>query len=89
MTYDWENEIKSMLQLDIDDLEAFLPEGFTLVGICVENIETGEGALIEAYGAEHCEVVDADVRLDILGDADRQYNEVRDAAFKRKQPTHH
>ncbi len=80
MQYEWEYKIHESIE-DISDL---LPEGFELVGLAVESVDTGEAALIDANHRGYMEsgdVVEADVRKDILGDAMEQYEKARKAAF--------
>ena len=52
-----------------------LDDKYQIVGLAIENVETGEGALIEAdiFSNQIYDVTEADVRQDILGDAQQQY----------------
>lgn len=58
----------------IDDM---MPVGVSCIGIAVANHETGEGALIldNCHKDLESAIFDADVKQDILGDAQRQYSE--------------
>lgn len=86
MKYDWEKKIEAVL----DDISMALPRGFNLIGVAVENITQGEAALVE-YEEEDGDVVQgdvtaADIRQDILSDANRQYNRVSGLVFEGKKP---
>lgn len=79
MTYDWEEQIVPL----IAGMQDMLPIGFEIVGVAVQSIEDGEGALIAAPGWESVpvDVTDADVRQDIVGDAVRMYDEIHGRVF--------
>ena len=81
MTYDWEKDAKKY----IGTMQILLPKNLQIVGLAVENTSTGEGALIEARAldVDPGDVPAADVRKDILGDAQSQYDAVFTAVFKK------
>ena len=79
MAYEWEGLVKAYMS----ELQDVLPDNFQIVGVAVENVEFGEGALVErnSLAAEFADVTEADVRQDILGDAKQQYDRVYRAVF--------
>ena len=79
MEYDWEPKVKRL----IGQMQDLLPDHLQIVGVAIENVDEGEGALIEAncIHAELMDVTEADVRQDILGDAMRQYDRTVEAVF--------
>ena len=78
MTYDWEKTINPKV---FDWTDNGLPDGIHIVAICVENWETGEGAVITHPEMPVGGVLIADLWKDILGDATRRYNEAVAAIF--------
>lgn len=77
MTYEWEKQLINLL----DEIEAVLPEGIFLVSLGVQNIEQGEGALVQMHFPDDPDVSDADVFQDIMSDAARQYGRVAAYVF--------
>jgi hypothetical protein len=79
MVYDWEKQVISRMYKFMD----ILPDHLQIVGVAIENVDTGEGALIESnsLSAEFSDVTEADVRKDILGDAKQQYERAYRAIF--------
>ena len=74
MKYEWEKRIPQEILDSID--KVMLGKKFNLIGIAVENPETGEGALILHPEVPRVgDVVMADVFQDILGDAAGYYDE--------------
>jgi len=83
MKYDWENEI----QKRVEAMQCLLPDHLELIAVAVHNTEQGEGALVDLLeGYDSYDVTDADIRKDILADADRQYEAVKAAAFGGFKP---
>ena len=81
MIYDWEKEARECIAA----AQEVMPGNLRIVGLAVENTETGEGALVQQRsGVDHLDVTDADVFQDIMNDAGRQYIEVYEAVFGPK-----
>ena len=86
MSYEWEAGISDLLQ----EMEDLLPEGFALVGAAIANMQAAEGALLDHAGTtldrhgRSC-VIEADIRKDILADADAQYEQCRSQLFTEKR----
>ena len=83
MKYEWEKEVKRHLSV----MQSALPDHLQIVGVAVENVEMGEGALVEAnyLAPKFCDVSEADIRQDILSDAKHQYETVYKAVFETPQ----
>lgn len=69
--YDWENEVEKQIHA----MQDALPDHLQIVAVGIENIQEGEGALVEApRGAlDRADITEADIREDIMSDAERQY----------------
>ena len=72
---DWENHPSFFAAMGA--IENMLPDGMFCVGIAIANTDTAEGALILDNDNRDLEsaVFDADVKQDILADAQRQYGD--------------
>ena len=82
MIYEWESGVKR----HIGEMQKLLPDHLQIVAVAVENIDTGEGALVEAnaLNVKFADVTEADIRQDILSDAKRQYEAVYIAVFDKE-----
>ncbi|URC15558.1 hypothetical protein DB2_56 [Octadecabacter Antarctic DB virus 2] len=83
MKYGWEKNVEEKMA----EFQDILDDKYQIVGVAIENIETGEGALIEADIASEQlhDVTEADVRQDILGDATQQYQRAYKKVFGKFQ----
>ena len=90
MTYEWENEIRKMIdELDdaLFDAEAMLPDGCVIIGVSVANMDTGEATTIRID--ETTGVLRADLWGDAAGDAMNEYNDAVLHLFRKKPVTTH
>jgi hypothetical protein len=88
MKYDWEDEALASFA----EMGEYLPPHLYIVGLAIENVETGEGALVSLDTLPEATIIDADVWKDILGDANEKYTGVKEsmfAIFDKKQKDVH
>ena len=82
MEYGWEKKArKALTKLGIALLGFGKREEFWIVGIAVENTETGEAALLRFDEAAPGEILVADISGDILGDAQKHYDLTLEIVF--------
>jgi len=86
--YEWEKH--EAFRAAFFELESMMPDGIYVEGLAVANSETGEGALIfdDAPVDLESSVFNADVKKDILGDAQEAYGTAKGLmfdAFKSKR----
>ena len=80
MIYDWENRVPR--QPVNEAQRALAAHGFALIGVAVQNPDTGEAAFIQHrdFNAHGLELADA--LMDVKGDVDRAYRLAVDKAFE-------
>jgi len=81
MKYDWEYEA-----LDLLDADEEFPSHLRIIGVAVENTDTGEAALVSGDGPPTGCVIEADVWQDVLADVEAKYQSSREAAFSGFTP---
>lgn len=84
MSYDWEENTEFKKALECAN--EHIPEGYTIVGVIVGRIDTGEGAAI--IDGHDNDLWDADVFKDALSDLEDAYGVARENAFRKKPRAH-
>ena len=73
MEYEWEEKATAMIAPKIDAINGKLPPGFAVMGVAIENEDTGEAFYLPVFEDDRS-VLMTDLLKDVLGDVDRLYH---------------
>jgi hypothetical protein len=74
MEYEWEEKATAAIAPKTEAVNGNLPYGFAIMGVAVENEDTGEAFYMPVFEDDKS-VLMSDLLKDVLGDVDRLYHE--------------
>jgi hypothetical protein len=74
MEYEWEEKATAAIAPKIEAVNGKLPYGFAIMGVAIENEDTGEAFYMPVFEDDKS-VLMSDLLKDVLGDVDRLYHE--------------
>jgi len=87
MEYDWEEDAKNYFaSIDKGDVAAIHGGPYRVMALAIENVESGEAALILVDREQERDVIAADLWKDIWGDAMRRYDIALEYTFGEGKP---